>query len=106
MADAYPNGMSYLGQSTSPLELDRLNNTIAIVRGVDLYPPPSNWVPPNCLFEVDDIQKEWTWKDPFDYIHLRQLLGAFEDDGWTQLYNRCYKYDIMIQGSFLRSHSF
>ena len=23
----------------------------AIVRGVDLYPPPQDWVPPNCILE-------------------------------------------------------
>lgn len=23
----------------------------AIVKGVDLYPPPEDWVPPNCILE-------------------------------------------------------
>ena len=29
------------------------------VHGVDLYPPPAKWVPPNCIFEVDDFTKPW-----------------------------------------------
>ena len=29
------------------------------VHGVDLYPPPQTWVPPNCKFEVDDLTKPW-----------------------------------------------
>lgn len=29
----------------------------AKVRGVDLYPPPDNWVPPNCILKVDDVLK-------------------------------------------------
>ncbi|KAJ6014010.1 hypothetical protein N7540_008601 [Penicillium herquei] len=63
----------------------------ATVRGVDLFPPPATWVPPNCVFEVDDIQREWTWKDKFDYIHIRQLLGSFSQNGWDNLYQNCYK---------------
>lgn len=64
---------------------------IATVRGVDLFPPPVTWVPPNCIFEVDDIQKEWTWKEPFDLIHLRQLLGSFTPEGWKGLYQQCFE---------------
>lgn len=43
----------------------------AVVYGVDLMPPPDNVVPPNCLFELDDVTKPWTWKHKFDFIHMR-----------------------------------
>lgn len=33
----------------------------ATMNGVNLYPPPAPWVPPNCVFEVDDVTKDWTW---------------------------------------------
>ncbi|KAJ5981956.1 hypothetical protein N7451_012056 [Penicillium sp. IBT 35674x] len=46
------------------------------VRGVDLFPPPVTWMPPNCIFEVDDVLREWTWREPFDYIHIRLMYGA------------------------------
>lgn len=63
----------------------------ATVRGVDMFPPPVTWVPPNCVFEVDDILRDWTWKEPFDFIHLRLLLGAFTPEGWVELYDKCYQ---------------
>jgi hypothetical protein len=68
-------------------ELTRL----VTVHGVDLYPPPATWVPPNCIFEVDDITQEWTWRNKFDLIHFRLLLGAFKPDEWTKLYRSCYE---------------
>jgi hypothetical protein len=36
-------------------------------------------VPPNCSFEVDDLEKEWTWTKQFDFIHCRMMLGSFGD---------------------------
>ncbi|KAJ5923738.1 S-adenosyl-L-methionine-dependent methyltransferase [Penicillium verhagenii] len=70
MADMYPN---------------------ATVRGVDLYPPPDTWIPPNCVFEVDDLLQPWTWSEKFDLIYLRHMLGSFDWDGWATLYNNCYE---------------
>ncbi|KAJ5457249.1 hypothetical protein N7530_012523 [Penicillium desertorum] len=63
----------------------------ATVRGVDLFPPPVNWLPPNCTMEVDDILQEWTWHHPFDLIHMRQLIGAFTPVEWDGLFKQCYK---------------
>ncbi|KAJ5264690.1 hypothetical protein N7505_007483 [Penicillium chrysogenum] len=36
------------------------------VRGVDIFPPPVSWMPPNYIFKVDDMLREWTWRDPDD----------------------------------------
>ncbi|RGP77203.1 hypothetical protein FLONG3_4718 [Fusarium longipes] len=36
-------------------------------------------VPPNCNFEIDDLEKEWTWKQPFDFIFCRMMTGSFSD---------------------------
>ncbi|KAJ5391064.1 hypothetical protein N7509_006554 [Penicillium cosmopolitanum] len=63
----------------------------ATVRGVDIFPPPVTWMPPNCIFEVDDILREWTWEKLFDFIHLRLMLGAFTPEGWQQVYKQCYE---------------
>ena len=63
----------------------------AIVRGVDLFPPPGEWLPPNCIMEVDDILQKWTWRDPFDLIHLRHMLGSFTPEEWDIVYKQCYK---------------
>ncbi|KXG51517.1 uncharacterized protein PGRI_089100 [Penicillium griseofulvum] len=78
MADAYPS---------------------ATVRGVDVFPPPVTWMPPNCLLEVDDILRDWTWRDPFDFIHMRLMLGAFTGDEWDQLYKQCY--DALTPGGWI-----
>lgn len=32
----------------------------AVVRGVDLFPPLVSWIPPTCIFEVDDVLQLWT----------------------------------------------
>ena len=38
-------------------------------------------VPPNCYFEIDDLEKEWTWDRPFDFIFARMMAGSFTDNG-------------------------
>lgn len=49
-------------------------------------------MPPNCVFELDDLLQEWTWSEPFDFIYLRHMLGSFDEEGWNTLYKRCYEY--------------
>jgi len=46
--------------------------------------------PANLFFELDDAQKEWTYTEPFDFIHLRGLTGAFRD--WTAIYKETSKH--------------
>ncbi|KAJ5083679.1 hypothetical protein N7456_013106 [Penicillium angulare] len=60
------------------------------VRGVDLYPPPIDWTPPNCIFEVDDILEEWTWRESFDLIHMANMIGSFDSSEWERVYQQCY----------------
>lgn len=60
------------------------------VYGVDLYPPPQDWVAPNSIFEVDDITKPWLWPHKFDFVHLRMLLSALPRHEWKILYRRIY----------------
>lgn len=64
----------------------------AFVQGIDLYPPPETWVPPNCKFEVDDVLKQWVFGQKFDLIHMRDLFGSFTDKQWTGVYQQAYKY--------------
>ncbi|KAF5679188.1 methyltransferase [Fusarium heterosporum] len=51
----------------------------AQVTGVDLSPIQPTMVPPNCTFEIDDLEKEWTWSEPFDFIFARTMTGSFAD---------------------------
>ncbi|KAJ5345780.1 hypothetical protein N7452_003784 [Penicillium brevicompactum] len=71
----------------------------ATVHGVDVFPPPALWMPPNCVFEVDDVLREWTWKDSFDFIHMRLMYGAFTDEGWDQVYKQAY--DALEPGGWI-----
>lgn len=62
----------------------------ATVRGVDLFPPPVTWMPPNCVLEVDNALQEWTWREQFDLIHMRIMIGSFEPQEWNQIYKKIY----------------
>ncbi|KAF4872792.1 putative methyltransferase tdiE [Colletotrichum siamense] len=48
----------------------------AEVIGFDLSPTMSDFVPPNVKFEIDDLDEEWNWSQPFDYIHSRFMNGS------------------------------
>ncbi|KAK0377467.1 major facilitator superfamily transporter [Colletotrichum limetticola] len=51
----------------------------AEVIGVDLSPIQPSWAPPNCKFEIDDLEKPWAWHEPFDFIFCRTMEGSFAD---------------------------
>jgi len=64
----------------------------ATVIGTDLSPIQPSWVPPSCVFYVDDSDSEWTFQphDAFDFIHGRAMGGSIKD--WQVLYNEIYKH--------------
>ncbi|OAA63548.1 TAM domain methyltransferase [Niveomyces insectorum RCEF 264] len=72
----------------------------AEVIGVDLSPIQPEFVPPNCSFEVDDIEKEWTWSKKFDFIWWRALLGCFSDV--QSMVQKCF--DNLEPGGYLEMH--
>ncbi|KAF6817437.1 TAM domain methyltransferase [Colletotrichum sojae] len=49
------------------------------VVGVDISPVQPEFMPPNCSFEIDDIEKPWTWSKKFDFIFSRTLAGSILD---------------------------
>ncbi|KAH9906782.1 methyltransferase domain-containing protein [Xylariomycetidae sp. FL2044] len=52
----------------------------AVVYGTDLSPIQPDLVPPNVHFYIHDARtNEWWWPDPFDYIHIRMTLGAWDN---------------------------
>ncbi|RVX73473.1 hypothetical protein B0A52_03115 [Exophiala mesophila] len=61
----------------------------AVVTGNDLSPIQPRWVPPNVTFEVDDVESEWQYSRPFDYVHSRYMAGSIAD--WPRLMSQCYK---------------
>ena len=68
MADAYPS---------------------ASVVGVDIAPTQPSWVPPNCQFEIDDMEGEWVrTPSSYDLIHCREMLLAVRN--WSRLLEQCH----------------
>lgn len=61
----------------------------AEVIGTDISPVQPSWIPPNCSFQIDDAQLDWTFKkNHFDVIHARCLFGGIDD--WQRLYDQAF----------------
>ncbi|KAK6356503.1 hypothetical protein TWF718_000861 [Orbilia javanica] len=58
------------------------------IRGIDLSPIQPEWVPENVIFEIDDLEQTWNFTSPFDYIHMRMMLGSIAD--WPRLIKQAY----------------
>ncbi|KAK1781507.1 S-adenosyl-L-methionine-dependent methyltransferase [Copromyces sp. CBS 386.78] len=57
----------------------------AQVIGIDISPIQPRWISPNCRFEIDNCELEWTFaENDFDYIHISSLGGSIKD--WPKLY--------------------
>ena len=54
-----------------------------------IFSPSEPSGPPNCRFEIADLEEEWTWSHPFDYIFTRMMAGSFGD--WDKYMRRAYK---------------
>ncbi|KAJ4374368.1 hypothetical protein N0V83_003109 [Neocucurbitaria cava] len=68
MADAYPS---------------------AELLGVDIAATQPPFVPPNCTFEIDDVEEDWPYRPAhFDFIHARDLMTAVRD--WPRLLAQAY----------------
>ncbi|KAL2012844.1 hypothetical protein VTN00DRAFT_369 [Thermoascus crustaceus] len=73
----------------------------AEVLGNDLSPIQPRWVPPNCRFEVDDFEAEWTYSRNFDFIHGREIEGSVRD--YDRLFERCFEH--LRPGGYLEMQS-
>lgn len=69
---------------------DQFPSTTVI--GTDLSPIQPSWVPPNLQFQIEDAESTWLYngKNPFDYIHIRDLGGSITD--WAQLTRQAYQH--------------
>ncbi|KAF6804246.1 hypothetical protein CSOJ01_10333 [Colletotrichum sojae] len=68
----------------------------AEVVGIDLSPTMPQFVPANVRFENDDLEEEWTWSQPFDYIHSRMMNSSVED--WKTYAKKAF--DNLTPGGF------
>ncbi|TGZ80745.1 S-adenosyl-L-methionine-dependent methyltransferase [Ascodesmis nigricans] len=61
------------------------------VVGIDLAPIQPDWVAPNVYFELDDLEKEWTFaENHFDYIHSRNVGAGIRN--WERYLRQMYKH--------------
>ncbi|KAH7119328.1 S-adenosyl-L-methionine-dependent methyltransferase [Dactylonectria macrodidyma] len=61
----------------------------ARVIGTDISPIQPTWVPPNLEFQIDDCCQEWTFKEKFDCVHCRAMIGSIPD--WNALTKQAFK---------------
>ncbi|EXA31408.1 hypothetical protein FOVG_17305 [Fusarium oxysporum f. sp. pisi HDV247] len=61
----------------------------AEVLGVDLSPIQPGMVPPNCRFEIDDLEKEWTFNHRFDFIFIRSMIASFKS--WPDTFSKAFE---------------
>ncbi|KAI8717973.1 hypothetical protein NCS52_00874800 [Fusarium sp. LHS14.1] len=59
----------------------------AEVIGIDLSPSQPSCVPPNVQFQIDDIDEEWTYSIPFDFVHSRMMNSSVRD--WRVYLEKC-----------------
>ncbi|KAF9880194.1 hypothetical protein CkaCkLH20_02148 [Colletotrichum karsti] len=69
----------------------------AEVIGIDLSPIQPNFTHSNVKFEVDDIEEEWNYSQPFDYIHSRMMTLSIKS--WKEYIKKCY--DNLNPGGYL-----
>ncbi|KAK1975551.1 methyltransferase domain-containing protein [Colletotrichum cereale] len=49
----------------------------AVVTGVDISPIQPQVVAPNCFFEIYNVESEWPWRIPHDFVFMRHMNTAF-----------------------------
>ncbi|KXH60975.1 methyltransferase domain-containing protein [Colletotrichum salicis] len=74
----------------------------AQVTGIDISPIQPGWVPPDCKFQVDDIEQPWTWSEDFDFIHISHLEASIAD--WPALYKQAFGH--LIPGGYIEVKEF
>ena len=73
----------------------------ASVVGIDLSPTQPPFVPPNCEFQIDNFELEWTFQpNHFDYIHWRLLLASVSD--YPMLFRKAF--DHIKPGGYMEIH--
>ncbi|KIM95997.1 hypothetical protein OIDMADRAFT_106136 [Oidiodendron maius Zn] len=74
----------------------------AQVLGVDLSPIQPAFVPPNVIFEVDDVEADWTYTMKFSYIHSRMMAGSFAE--WPKFISQAFAH--LEPGGYLECQEF
>ncbi|KAL8362981.1 hypothetical protein RB601_008989 [Gaeumannomyces tritici] len=68
---------------------DSISTSSIQVIGVDLSPIQPSFVPPNVTFYVDDLEAEWTYNQPFDFVYTRMMSASIAD--WPKLFGQVFE---------------
>lgn len=87
-----PQEILDLGTGTGIWAIDAADQyATANVIGCDIAAVQPGWTPPNCTFEIEDVEHDWLWrKDHFDFIHGREFLLAIRD--WPKLIKQAFEH--------------
>ncbi|KAK2055104.1 methyltransferase domain-containing protein [Colletotrichum caudatum] len=69
----------------------------AEVIGVDLSAVQPAFVPPHVYFQIANVEEDWTFSRPFDYIHSRLMTGGIQN--WDRYLKKCF--DNLNPGGYL-----
>jgi hypothetical protein len=85
-----PQRILDLGTGTGIWAIDMADKfPTARVLGVNLAMTQPSWVPPNCEFEIDDVEDDGAYgTNKFDFIHARHLLFAVRN--WDRLVEQSF----------------
>ena len=60
------------------------------VIGIDLSPIQPAWGLQNVMWQLDDVEDDWTYTQAFDFIHSRFMAGSIKN--WHRLLSQCFEY--------------
>jgi len=71
-----------------------------IAMDIGVFDP--EYLPQNVSFEIDDAEEEWTFTEPFDFVHMRNLAGAFSS--WKAVYSQAFRH--LAPGGYIEIKDF
>ncbi|KAI0522225.1 S-adenosyl-L-methionine-dependent methyltransferase [Xylaria bambusicola] len=69
----------------------------AHITGTDLSPIQPSYAPPNVSFEICDAEDEWSFRQPFDLIHMRAMITCFKN--FRAIFEEAYR--SLTPGGFI-----
>jgi SAM-dependent methyltransferase len=90
-AEKHPEAIVY-GEDLSPSRYSRYGPFLFInfLFNADFVQVQPNFVPPNVLFTVDNLELDWMYKKPFELIYCRMMNGSFAD--WPRFFQQAFEY--------------
>ncbi|RDW65158.1 hypothetical protein BP5796_09850 [Coleophoma crateriformis] len=85
MGDMFP-GAEVSGVDVSPIQPQLCESSYTL----DILQLTSVSVPTNVKFEIDDLEKPWTFTKGFDFVFSRMIAGSFSD--WKEYIERCFAF--------------